>query len=198
MSGLFSLDSPKGGATVQTLAPELQALKNQILALEERAARLTAGVSDEALLRRPASGTWSIAECLDHLNITGRRSVALVDKAAAELRAKNLRSGGPFRPRLFVKLFIRATEPPARFKTKTGAAFVPGALEPDAVKREFLALQKEFLRQLEALNGLELSRARVRSPFAGWLSYTLYEWLLVLLAHERRHLWQAEKALERL
>ena len=179
------------------LAPELQALKNQIEALEERFARLVVGVSDEKLLERPAPDAWSAAECLDHLNITGRRSVALVDEAVRELEAKNLKSDGPFRLRLFVKLFLRTVEPPARLKTRTGAAFSPPAgLEPEAVKREFSALQKEFLGELEALNGYDLNRVRVRSPFARWLRYTLFEWLTVLLAHERRHLWQAERALD--
>ena len=184
---------------MQNPAPELQTLKEQILAVKESSARLTAGVSNERLLARPNPGTWSAAECLDHLNITGRESVVLVDEAIATLEARNLKSDGPFRPRLLVRLFIRATEPPARFKTKTGAAFLPPALlEPSAVKNGFLALQNEFLGQLERMNGLDITSVKVRSPFARWLRYTLYEWLLVLLAHERRHLWQAERALERI
>ena len=48
------------------------------------------------------------------------------------------------------------------------------------------------------MNGLDITGVKVRSPFARWLRYTLYEWLLVLLAHERRHLWQAERVLENL
>ena len=182
---------------MQNSVPELQALKEQILALKASLTRLTAGVGDERLLVRPNPGTWSAAECLDHLNITGRESVVLVDEAIENLETERSKSGGPFRPRLLVRLFIRATEPPARFKTKTGAAFLPPALlEPSIVKSEFLTLQDAFLGQLERMNGLDITGVKVRSPFARWLRYTLYEWLLVLLAHERRHLWQAERALE--
>ena len=121
---------------MQSSAPELQALREQILAVKESFTRLTVGVSDERLLARLNSGAWSAAECLDHLNITGLESVVLVDEAVATLEAGNLKSDGPFRPRLLVRLFVRATEPPARFKTKTGAAFLPPALlEPSAVKK---------------------------------------------------------------
>ena len=129
---------------MQSSAP-VQALSEQVLAAKASFMRLTAGVGDERLLARPSPGAWSAAECLDHLNITGRESVVLVDKAIAELEAKSLKSDGPFRPRLLVRLFIQATEPPARFKARTGAAFSPPVgLEPEAVKSEFLAYIPSF------------------------------------------------------
>ena len=44
--------------------------------------------------------------------------------------------------------------------------------------------------------GVDLGRARVRSPFFRLLRTSADESFRILLAHNRRHLWQARRALE--
>jgi hypothetical protein len=40
---------------------------------------------------------------------------------------------------------------------------------------------------------LDLNRLRFRNPFIGLLRYSVATALLVIGAHDRRHLWQAEQ-----
>lgn len=147
---------------------------------------------------RPAAGGWSVLECLDHLNKTAEASRALT--AAALAGAAPLpEPRSSYRVRWWLRLMLREMEPPARLKTRTRAAFAPPeALEPGVVRAAFAARHEALSRQLHDLARYDLDRLRVRSPFAAYLRYSLYEWWLLLLAHERRHLWQAERALEAL
>src|SRR2546426_348488 len=63
---------------------------------------------------------------------------------------------------------------------------------------DFARLQGELAQRLERSSGHDLNRARVVSPFNARLSYNLYSCFRVLLAHERRHLRQAEEGRSRL
>jgi hypothetical protein len=78
-------------------------------------------------------------------------------------------------------------------KVKTTAPFMPtlsmGRVE---ILREFESLQSEFAARLEKANGYDVSKVRVRSPFSEKMSYSLLGGFTAILAHERRHLWQAE------
>ena len=60
-----------------------------------------------------------------------------------------------------------------------------------------------FLRSDEALRavicdgaGLDLNRIRFHNPFIGFLRFSVGTGLLVITAHNRRHLWQAQRVLE--
>jgi hypothetical protein len=51
----------------------------------------------------------------------------------------------------------------------------------------------QYIDRLRQANGLDLSRARVRSPASKWLRMPLGSGFAVMTAHERRHLWQARR-----
>jgi hypothetical protein len=63
-----------------------------------------------------------------------------------------------------------------------------------AILREVEELQTAFARRIEQANGYDISRVKVRSPFSQTMSYSLLGGFTAVLAHERRHLWQAERA----
>ena len=61
----------------------------------------------------------------------------------------------------------------------------------------FLELRGRLRERLEAADGLDLGRVRVRSPFIPLLSVDLGSAFALVAVHERRHLWQARQVLER-
>lgn len=179
------------------LAPQLREVLDQAAAVRAWATALAAGARREDLRARPPSGGWSALECLAHLNATLRSSRELLDDALEPALAHGPRGDAPYRTGLGARLMVRALEPPARLRTRTSAPFRPPAgLEPEAVLQERAWLLDALADQIALMPGLDLDRIRVASPFARWARYTVYEWLRVLLAHERRHLWQAERALQ--
>ena len=87
-------------------------------------------------------------------------------------------------------------EPPPMFfsKMKTTKPFQPLEVEPvGEVLPKFLAWQEQLKTSVDEANGLPLDEIKVVSPFDRRVKYNLLSFFNVLLAHERRHLWQAEK-----
>jgi hypothetical protein len=96
-------------------------------------------------------------------------------------------------------LLTRMMEPPVRFRMRTAAAFIPPGSESRAGgMAAFDASQAALLQQIEALDGMDLTRLRVISPFNRSIRYSVWSALHILAAHQRRHLWQAEQVRERL
>lgn len=182
--------------TVRTidLQPELVRLKQELLDARERARKVTEGLPATAWGTRPASGGWSIGECLMHLNITSERYVPLLDDALRTIRSRGLLADGTLRRDFVGYVMSRFLEPPVRMKVPTTPAFVPGQIEPmPEVLERFDYLQQELLVRLERGAGLALDRQRIASPFNTRVRYNLYAAFCVLTAHQRRHLWQAER-----
>lgn len=163
-----------------------------------RAGRLAGPLSPDKLSTRPQPGSWSVAECLDHLSLTTEAYLPRLDEALADVRNQGLTGSGPFRMEWTARLLRFMLEPPARLRTRTSAPFVPSGTTPEQALPRFLALQKTLLTKLHDAAGLALDRVKIRSPFAERVRYNLYSAFVLIAVHERRHLWQAEKAIESL
>ena len=57
----------------------------------------------------------------------------------------------------------------------------------------FLHSQEDMRRVVRESADLDLNRIRFRNPFIGFLRFTVGAGLLIIAAHNRRHLWQAEQ-----
>ena len=89
--------------------------------------------------------------------------------------------------------------PPVRFRVRTTAQFVPTAAEPlSSLLATFDRLQAEQLECLRQADGRPIHRVKITSPFDPRLRYNLYACLTILPPHQERHIWQAERVLERL
>lgn len=90
-------------------------------------------------------------------------------------------------------------EPPSRLRLPTGAPFQPIHVHDAAAAfGEFESLNRQLEEQLDAARGLDLGGARIVSPFAQNVKYNVYSAFVLIAAHNRRHLWQAENALRML
>ncbi len=175
---------------------ELEDYLRQIAAVKTDAQDLVAGRSDAEFNRRPAPGRWSAAECLDHLNNV-RKMLPAIDRTIADATARGLRGEGPFRYGWFTRWMIRTFEPPPRWRFRTAKILEPShePLARDAVLREFLSLRDELANRVRRADGLDLKRAIVISPVSRLVRMPLGGYFAFLLAHDRRHLWQAWQAL---
>ena len=176
--------------------PELDAYLRQLDAIRADARQLVAGLSDAEFNRRPAAGRWSAAECLDHLN-TLRKILPAIDRAITHAAARGLRSEGPFHYGWFARWMIRSFEPPPQRRFRNPRLLEPAhqPLAPDAVLREFLSLRDALTRRVQQADGLDLERVIVVSPVSRFFRMPLGGYFAFLLAHDRRHLWQARQAL---
>ena len=86
-------------------------------------------------------------------------------------------------------------EPPIRQRVKTTAPFVPRAVRAkNEAFGEFATLQSKLTDMINAARGVDLRKVKIVSPFDKRVRYNLYSAFMIIVAHQRRHLWQAEKA----
>ena len=174
------------------LPHDLALLHDAFVANEHDARRLTSGLSDTAGVWQSAPGSWSVAECLDHLAVGNRVYLAAMAPAAARARASGRRRRSPARPGLFGGWFVRSLEPPVIRKQRAPRKIVPRQSPPlaDAV-RAFFDSHARVIEFLRTNGDIDLARVRFPNPFIPGVRFSLATGLHVLAAHERRHLWQA-------
>jgi hypothetical protein len=177
-----------------TLATQLALVKQELLYARERARVVCKGLTAQTWAARPAPDQWSVGECLTHLNITSERFIPLVDEAIRDGRARKVEANGPYGKGLIGWALQRFLEPPYKVKTRTPPAFNPVTVDPmlETLER-FDYLQQEVQVRIDRSAGLALERLRVVSPFDARITSNLYAAFRLLAAHQRRHLWQAER-----
>lgn len=199
------MDPPSpASAPKDALIPQLQNIHNRIATAKQDAIQIVTMLSDEEAKKRPPSGGWSVADCLDHLCVVGRKLLPRIDKGIAKAREKNWRSQGPFRySRLgnwFVHMSSADTYPP-RQKHTTPKLYRPTRDWPlEEIVRSFTHLQDDIVERVRRANGYDLARVKIASPAAWWLRLSLGQWFELLAGHQERHLLQARdvrKAVQR-
>ena len=172
-------------------------LEAELEALVRRVETLVASADEEALVRSPGEGAWSAAECIDHLNATARFYLPALEAAIREGRKAGLTGRRPDGRTLLGRVIVWAMEPPARLKTRTFGELEPGeATDVADLADEFGRLHTDLVAQLREAGDIDGRRVRVRSVLDSRLKLSLDDWYAFLAAHGRRHLWQAERALE--
>lgn len=178
------------------LSGELGNFQGQLEEIRRRAKQLVMRVDDGAFNWRPEARRWSICECLDHLIVSGEKYLPAIGEAIAAGREQRLLGEGPEKRGLIAGLMIRALEPPPSVRFKAPGEFRPRAGQPaETVGQRFAGLQDEIEKRLHEAQGLDLARIKLRSPGVPLLRFTLGETFAILLAHERRHVWQAEQVM---
>jgi hypothetical protein len=179
------------------MASQLEDFQRQFERIKKDAEELIAGLNPYGFNWHPASGSWSIAECLDRPIVAGNLLIPRLDEAIRSAREQNLQSTGPFHFGVKGTLFIRAQEPPVRRKIRTFPEYVPPAARlTEVVQREFIELQDRLIERVRFADGLDLSKMPIRSPVVTWLRFNIAVWIAATAAHERRHLWQARRIRE--
>jgi hypothetical protein len=142
---------------------------------------------------RSSADKWSVGQCVEHLNITTERYVPVLRRAMADARAAGKLATGPFMLGFLERWFLSSMEPPPKRRFRTGKPFVAAAnLNPAVTLERWKSLQTALAECIRDAEGLDLKKIKVRSQF-GPVSWTLNGTFAILLAHERRHIWQARE-----
>lgn len=171
------------------LIEELEAeLRNQIAQVKENFEN-----ASETVLQSPsASGGWSILQCLDHLNSYGFYYLPQISDAL--IRAKRSDSS-IYRSGWLGDYFTKIMSPETG--TKKFKAFkdhLPEkVLDSKKVIAEFLHQEELLLGYLRLAKNVDMASARVPLSISLLISIRLGDTFRFLLAHNRRHLLQAER-----
>lgn len=179
-------------ATTEQLADYARAF----VASAERAGSLIGPLSEDQFNWKPDPDSWSVAECIDHLNRVAR---GYVPAMSGTLSQADRGASGPFRYGWLGRKFIESLSPESR-PLKTAGAMKPGAsgtdfsrLDKQETLDEFLALTDSFVQIVDEAKGVDLARVKMRSPFLWLLRLPIGAFIEALGQHAHRHLDQAER-----
>lgn len=168
---------------------QLADLRSQLESCSRGAQELAASVSDSELVKRPKNDGWSIAECIQHLTATTKLYLPILDSALAQAPG----GVGPYKMDWRGRLLKWILEPPYRTRVKTLPSLEPGIQDPAQVLPAFLSSQTELAGAMEPWSGRALDKVWMTSPFNKHMRYNIYSLFNVVAAHQRRHIWQAQR-----
>ena len=148
------------------------------------------GLSPEQANRAPEPGRWSVAQNLAHITATAR---PYLERIQAGLDAPG---PGDVSAGFLAGFLVRSMEPPPRLRVKTMKTLEPPAepLDVEAVIADFEAVHGGLADLIRDHDDDAFRRARFRSPFMSLIRLRLDQAVDTLLAHARRHIWQARQA----
>jgi hypothetical protein len=115
--------------------------------------------------------------------------------ALDDARKKGVLSTKPPKMDVLGRVLRWFLEPPIRQRVKTSAPFVPRAVRAkNEAFGEFAMLQSRLTDLINAARGVNLRKVKIVSPFDKRVRYNAYSAFRIVVAYQRRHLWQAEQA----
>lgn len=175
---------------------QTERLRREFEEVVRRGKELAARVDDERLTRRPAERSWSVAECLEHLNVSAEQYIGRIRTALDAAERKPAR--GKERLSLLGRIFVWFMEPPVRKRLPAPRGFRPAKGVPitrDVLMQRYDELHAHLLRLLEESESFDRARLKVASPASERFRLSVLDVFAILASHARRHLWQAERAI---
>ena len=186
------------------MAEELPADISRWIAELERIERgfgdLIETLSETQFNWQPEGGrSWSVGQCIDHLARGNEEYLAPLGEALDRAAARGWSRRGPLAPGPFGRWFIGQLEPPPKRRLPAPRPLVPASRNPkEATWERFRGEQARMVAFARHAAAYDLNRVRLRNPFLLRLPlFNVASGLLVIAAHERRHLLQAERVAAR-
>jgi hypothetical protein len=188
----------------QALPDDLESILNELDRTDQQVRQLVSDLSEAQLNWPPGATAWSIAQCLDHLGQTnsvytaalrdGVRRAGTSSQALRNPIRLHLHPDPDLHPGWFGRWFIADMEPPPRRKFRSPKQIRPRAHRSgQEVLSAFIAAHDDLRSLIHEAYTLDLNRIRFKNPFIGWLRFTVATGMLIISAHDRRHLWQAQQ-----
>ena len=175
--------------STQPAFEQLAELKQQFESCSASARVLVESVSDAEFQESSKTGGWSIAECLEHLTATTHLYLPILQSELANAPAGK----GPYKMDWRGRLLKWVLEPPYRTKVKTLPSLEPRIQDFRRVLPDFLAGQQKLFAAMDLWSGRALNKVIITSPFNKRLRYNIFSLFNILAAHQRHHLWQAQR-----
>jgi DinB superfamily len=139
---------------------------------------------------------WSIGQCFDHLILSHRGYLPIVDAVRRGERRTSLWERVPLLPAILGRLLITTLDPDSGRKVKARKAFLPAASDIDGqIVAAFVEQHERLVEQMESTAGLDVERIIITSPVMLLITYSLMDGFRIIVAHEQNHLAQAERVL---
>ena len=150
----------------------------------------------EMLNWRPAAESWSILECLEHLNLYG-------DFYLPEIENSMLKSDGKsnpvFKSGVLGNYFAKSMLPKEKLnkmKTFRDKNPINSTLDKNCIDR-FILQQQKTLELLDIARNKNLGKIKTSISISKWIKLKLGDTFRVVIYHNERHIVQANKTARR-
>jgi len=154
-------------------------------------------LSAEQINWKPSEDEWSIGQCFDHLIISNRPFLTIIEEIRAGERRRRIRERIPLLPPFFGRLLIRSLRADSGRKLKARPAFSPASSRiSTGIIASFIEQQRELLQLMEATRRLDLDSVTITSPVARFVTYSLMDAYRIIVVHEQNHFVQARRVMD--
>lgn len=152
-------------------------------------------MDSEQLNFKPSSESWSILECMEHLNRYGDFYIPEITQRIHN--AKHAKTS-IFKPGLLGDYFAKSMLPKEKLnKMKTFKSMNPNNSQLDSsVLDTFLNQQEQLLKLLEKSKDINLTKTKTAISISKLIKLRLGDTLRVVIYHNWRHVVQAKKVVE--
>ena len=183
--------------TTQQFFEQLRARTERIL---QKAIAEWQLLPEAQLAAQAAPHRWSAAQCLEHLNIYGHHYLPAMQAAIGRGRQRGLRPSPTRRPgwlgQWFTNLMLPQADGTLKSLMKSPKNAIPAPQpDPRAALAEFIEQQETLLTLLEAAAAVNINALRVPTSLSPLLRLRLGDTLAFVIAHNERHVLQADAAL---
>lgn len=149
-------------------------------------------LSDKKLNYKADAETWSILECLEHLNLYGD---FYLPEISSRIASSKYGKSADFKTGLIGDYFAKMLLPRERLnKMKTFKVMNPnGSALSRKVIDKFIRQQQQLLELLDKARGVDLNKTKTSISIAKWIKLKLGDTFRVVIYHNQRHIRQAEK-----
>lgn len=180
------------------LPPDLQELAADLDKADLAADSLVRDLTDEQFFWRPDEGRrWSIALCLDHLATANTVYGDAIGAAIERAQQNGWTRRGGIRSTIAGRMFVNSMEPPVKRKSRAPAKIRPlGTADRGEVMRRYHEAHGHIRTLIESCASIDVNRATFQNPFIPLVRMRVGTGLRVIAAHDRRHVWQAQRVRE--
>ena len=158
-------------------------------------------LSPEQLLRKPAPGKWSVAQCLEHLNRYGLHYLPAMQSRIGAAQGRGSRPEPTFHAGWLGNFLVRSVQPMHTGSSRANLRYPsPKAYDPDRTGTTtaealpvFLRQQQTTLALLDAAGGVSLEAIRVPVSITNLIQLRLGDCLRFVIVHNQRHVQQAQR-----
>ncbi len=154
-------------------------------------------LSPQALNWKPQADKWSVGQCIDHVMVTNLTYFPIIKQAANKTYQHTFWQKMPFLPSLMGSMLFKTLAPAqAKNKVKTFQIFEPTSSQIAAdILHQYQIHKKELYDLFEKTDGLAHEKIIISSPVNKYIIYSLKIAMDIIVAHEKRHFWQAKNVL---
>lgn len=151
--------------------------------------------------RKPAPEKWSATQCLIHLNSYGQYYLPAIEKAIDAASRQQQQASAEFHSGWLGNYFTEMMLPkenglPAK-KMSAMKGHIPQSNDNSfEVIAEFIDQQEKLLLLLQKAGSIDINKAKVPISIAKFIKLKLGDVFLFLIAHNYRHILQADRALQ--